>query len=180
MVEQLVERFHVIGHAGNDPSHGRNVKEPKGQLVDMLEQLLPNFIDDVLPQLLEHPHLHGVAHRSDHQNHKIRRRIPRDHRERTACGDGVHGVAHQHRTNQIGNGHHQCQQQCQRYGLFSGAQVAEQTPHHAGFSLLHGAPPFPPEAEAPAAAAHKAVHSCRPASKAPNGFPPRRSARPRS
>ena len=136
----------------------------------MPEQLLPNLQNNVLSQLLQHPQLNGIAAGAQHQNAHIQSGIPHNHRKCAARCDGVHGVSHQHRAYQIAAGHNHRQQQCQRHSLFPGAQICHQPTNNAWFILLHGAPPFPPGAEAPTAAVHRAVHSCRPAAKAPHGY----------
>ena len=52
--KDLVDRLHVVGDAGDDLAHGRDVKEAHRQALHMREQVVAHAVDDVLAHLLHH------------------------------------------------------------------------------------------------------------------------------
>ena len=176
--EQLVEGLHVVGDPGDDPPDGGDVKEPQGQLVDVGEDLLPERKDDGLTQLLEHEDLDHVADGGQNQQSDVEQEEPNDGGEQPAGGDGVDGAADDDGPEQVACGGHQHQNQRQEQGGEVGPQIPHEAEEHALTILLHGGPPFPPGAEAPAAAAHRAGRTARPFGAAPHGCRIRRRRRP--
>lgn len=148
--EDLVDGLHVIGQPRDDLSDGGRVKEAHRQAFHVGEQLVPDFIDDILPHPLEHHGLGPVQNHHQEQHGQIHAggdehpfkpligllaRIPFGAPFRPQCFAGLAGdvpvdrVSDDHRADELQHGQRQHHAQAEDEDLPVRLQIAHQAAH---------------------------------------------------
>ena len=65
--EDVVHRVHVVGQAGDDLAHGRDVEEAHRQALHVGEEVVADALDDLLARALHQPEHRAVAQEQAHQ-----------------------------------------------------------------------------------------------------------------
>ena len=137
--EDIVDGVHVVGHARDDLTHGRDVEKAHRELFHMGEEIVAQSLDDLLAGALHQPELGPVADEEDQQGRDVGHGHDDDALKAPAglfpgqeavvggAGDvAVDGVADQQRAQQVQGRDDQDEEEAQRQGPDVGAHVAQQ------------------------------------------------------